>query len=205
MDPYWNIESVMNPPKPWNVTGKGKGENTGRPVGYEPPLAVGKPANGAPTSKEANPTGNANRVRWSDDQIGKDSAQTTLTDIKNTTGKPSVGPQPPKESCGGSTINRPTNPPLVTLLISTTNRPTARKTPHKHKHKPVEKRRGKKARADPDPDVRTKSEKYETLRKEREAKRLVKEAKRAMRAEKRMVKEQKEPNEGADCEPCRIN
>ena len=205
MDPYWNIKSVMNPPKLWNNTRKGKSENTGRPVENKPPVAAEEPAKGAPLSKEANPMGNANRVVTFSDQVGQGTAQNSLTDTKNTMEKSSVVSQPVKESCGGTPTNQTTNPPQVRLIITTTCKPTVRKTPLKHKHKPVGKKGSKKTRTDPNPKFRTKSEKYEALRKEREAKRLAKAAKKAAKAERKMAKKQKEPNEGATCEPCRVN
>ena len=206
MDPYWNIESVMNPPKPWNVTKRGKGENTGRLVENKPPLAAVEPAEGDPLAKEANPRGNANRVVSFNDQDGQSTTQNSLTDNKNTMEKSSVVPQPVKESCGGTPINQTTNPPQVRLIITTTCKPTAHKTfgtPLNHKHKPAEKKGNKKTRKDPNPKFRTK--KYESLRKEREAKRLAKAAKKAIKTEDKMAKKQKGLNEGATCEPCRVN
>ena len=205
MDPYWNIESVMNPPKPWNVTKRGKGENTGRLVENKPPLAAVEPAEGDPLAKEANPRGNANRVVSFNDQDGQSTIQNSLTDNKNTMEKSSVVSLPVKGSRGGTPINQTTNPPQVRLIITTTCKSTVRKTPLKHKHKPVGKKGSKKTRTDPNPKFRTKTEKYEALRKEREAKRLAKAAKKATKAEKKMAKKQKEPNEGATCEPCRVN
>ena len=211
MDPYWNIESVMNPPKLWNITRKGNNENTGRPVENKPPLAAEEPANGAPLSKEANPMGNANRVVSFNDQVGQGTAQNSLTDTKNTMEKSSFVSQPIKESCKGTPTNQTTNPPQVRLIITTTCSPTVRKTPLKHKHKPDGKKGSKKTRTDPHPKYnnyykhRTKTEKNEALRKEREAKRLAKASKKAMKAEKKMAKKRKVPEEGATGEPCRIN
>ena len=205
MDPYWNIESVMNPPKPWDISRKGKGENTDRPVGYKSPLAAEEPANEAPPLKEATPTANANRVVSFNDQVGQGTAQNPHTDIKNTMENPVIGSRPLKESCEGTPTNQTTNPPQVRLIITTTCKSTVRKTPLKHKHKPVEKKGSKKTRTDPNPKFRTKSEKYEALRKEREAKRLAKAAKKAIKTEKKMAKKQKGLNEGATCEPCRVN
>ena len=187
MDPYWNIESVMKPPKLWNITRKGKGENTGRPVEYKPPSAAEEPANGAPLSGKTNPMGNANRVVSFNDQVGQGTAQDSLTDTRNTMEKSSIGS------------------PLVRLIVTTTCRSTGSKTSSKHKHKPIGKKGSKKKRTDPNPEFRTKTEKYEALRKEREAKRLAKAAKKATKAEKKMAKKQKEPKEEATCEPCRVN
>ena len=208
MDPYWNIESVMNPPKPWNITEKGKSENAGRPAENKPPLDAEEPATGDPFSKEVNPRGNANRVVSFKDQVGQSTTQNSLTDNKNTMERSSVVSLPVKGSRGGTPTNRTTDPPQVRLIITTTCKPTVRKTfgtPLNHKHKPVKKKGSKKIRTDPNPKFRTKSEKYESLRKEREAKRSAKAAKKAMKTEKKMAKKQKGLNEGATCEPCRVN
>ena len=150
--------------------------------------------------------GNANRVVSFNDQVGQGTAQNSLTDTRNTMEKSSVGSQPPKESGGGIPTNQATNLPLVRLIVTTTCKSTGSKTPLKHKHKPIGKKGSKKTRTDPNPKFRTKTEKYEALRKEREAKRLAKAAKKVTKAEKKMAKKQKEPSaEEAICEPCRVN
>ena len=208
MDPYWNIGSVMNPPKPWNIAEKRKSENAGRPAENKPPLDAEEPATGDPLSKETNPRGKANRVVSFNDQDGQSTTQNSLTDNKNTMGKSSVVSLPVKGSRGGTLINQTTNPPQVRLIITTTCKPTVRKTfgtPLNHKHKPAKKKGSTKARKDPNPKFRTKSEKYESLRKEREAKRLAKAAKKAIKTEDKMARKQKRLNEGATCEPCRVN
>ena len=205
MDPYWNIKSVMNPPKMWKVTRTGKGENTGRNIEHKPSSAAEEPANGAPLSGEANPMGNANRVVSFNDQAGQGIAQNSLTDTRNTTRKSSIDSQPPKESDGGTPTNQITNPPLVRLIVTTTCRTTGSKTPSKNRNKPIGKKGSKTKKMDPNPKFHTKTEKYEALRKDREAKRLAKAAKKATKAEKKMAKKQKIPIEEAICEPCRVN
>ena len=120
MDPYWNIKSVMKPPKMWDITRKRKGENTGRPIEPKPSSAAEEPVDGALPSGEANPRGNANRVVSLNDQAGQGIAQNSLTDIRNTTEKSSIDSQPSKESGGGTPTNQITNPPLVRLIVTTT-------------------------------------------------------------------------------------
>ena len=205
MDPHWNIESVMKPPKMWNITRTGKGENTGRPIEHKPSSAAEEPANGAPLSGEANPMGNANRVVSFNDQVGRGTAQDSLTDTRNTMEKSSIGSQPSKESGGGTPTNQITNPSLVRLIVTTTCKSTGSKTPSKNRNKPIGKKGSKTKRMDPNPNFRMKPEKKEALRKEREAKRLAKAAKKATKAEEKMAKKQKMPIEEAICEPCRVN
>ena len=208
MDPYWNIESVMNPPKPWNIAEKRKSENAGRPAENKPPLDAEEPATGDPLSKETNPRGEANRVVSFNDQDGPSTTQNSLTDTKKTIEKSSSVSQPLRENGGGTPTNRTTDPPQVRLIITTTCKPTVRKTfgtPLNHKHKLAKKKGSKKITKDPNPKFRTKTKEYESLRKEREAKRSAKAAKKAMKTEKMMAKKQKGLNEGATCEPCRVN
>ena len=121
MEPYWNIHSVMNPPKLWNTIRRGKGENTGRPVGYKPPSAANS-TSVALNSKEANPKGYADGVESSNDPDGQGATKNLTNRTEDMPGNSLVGPQSSKKSCEGATAR----------LY------TARKTPHKHKHAKAE-------------------------------------------------------------------
>ena len=97
MDPYWNIKSIMNPPKSPHTIRKGKGENNGRPVGYKPPSV----SNEDPVSKEANPKGYANKVVSSSNLLRQCTVQNRPTNPKDTSEKLLVGPRPSRNSRTG--------------------------------------------------------------------------------------------------------
>ena len=159
MEPYWNIHSVMNPPKLWNTTRRGKGENTGRPVGYKPPSAA-NPTSVAPTSKEANPKGYADGVESSNDPVGQGATKNLTNRTEDMPGNSLVGPQSSKKSCEGATAR----------LY------TARKTPHKHKHAKAETK-----------EARRKEREANKLAKK--AKEAMKAEKRMVKKQKRLKKE----------------
>ena len=121
MDPYWNIESVMNPPKLWSTIRNGKGEKAGQPIGHKP-LPATDLTNTAPSSKEDNSKGYANGVKSSNDLTGQKSTRKPTIRFEDILGNSLAGPHSSKKNCEGTTNKRP----------------TARKTPHKHKHTKAE-------------------------------------------------------------------